>query len=383
MRTIVRTFGLGAFAMAAVCICGCPAVEEIPQTPLDMAYIDARSALMRGARDKDAQVQAYALEALAETEGLRAGEILADALIDTDRLPVASAAAFGIGRIKYGRRKRWLLEIAKDPKIPPRLMCAIIYALHRLGNDEHTGKLGSPQYIGSPNKWVRAETAKVMGMMGDRSAMGPLRGLAEVETNIEVRLQAAEALALLGDEASVSILEGFTKSWYMEDKLISIGALGKIEDRVSLRVLKRVMNNRQRQDPIVRLAAAGSLAKRGDASGYELARRAVLEPEVMLREAPTRRGVRINAAEYVMLQTHGAMALGHMGKLVAVDYLHPLLKHEGGKVRIAAAWAILQLLRDRRPAKAPVPPPTAPPAEPQAGKPTRRPPPLHTSGGKD
>ncbi len=379
MRTIVRTFGLGALAMAAVCICGCPAVEEVPQTPLDMAYIDARSALLRAAESQQAQARAYALEALADTEGLRAGALLADTLIDTDRLPLASTAAFGIGKIKYGPAKPWLLAMANDPKARPRLMCAIIYALHRLGNDEHTGKLGSPQYIGSPNKWVRAETAKVMGMMGDKSAMGPLRGLAEVETKIEVRLQVAEALALLGDEASVSILEGFTKSWYMEDKLISIGALGKIKDRISLRVLKGVMHNRKRQDPIVRLAAAGSLAKRGDTSGYKLALSAGLEPERMLRDAPTRQGVRITAPEYVMLQTHGAMALGHMGKLVAVDYLYPLLKHDSGKVRVAAAWAILRLLRGRRPAEAPAAPTNAP----QAEQPTRIPPPLHTSGGKD
>ena len=374
----------GACVLAALTALagGCRSGHTTMQIDPAQAYVDARSALLQMVDDDDARARTHALEALAATEGASAGAAFKEALKD-DRLPVLSAAAMAVGKTRYAPAKGRLLELAERPDAPPKLKCALIYALHRLGDDTHTSDLAA--LLRDPDdKWVRAEAAKIMGLMSEPSAIGPLKSLQEDEHEVVVRLQVFEALALLDgdDERSVGMLEAYTKSQFMDDKIIAIEALGKLRHRRAIMALRKLVDYRG-HDLIVRVAAAGSLAKLGDVRGYGMTLRAAVDPEVELKRARGRTGP-IRPGEVTILQTRAVMALAHMGDLAAVDHLHPLLHSTEPAIRAASAQTILQLLRSYRPAESAgaEPKPKVAPGAPEEKKQPPRPR-LHTSGAKD
>lgn len=374
--------GACVLAALAASLGGCRRGYTAMQIDPAQAYVDARSTLLQMVDDSDPRARTHALEALAATEGASVGPAFKEALKD-DRLPVLSAAAMAVGKTRYVPAKQRLLELAERPDAPAKLKCALIYALHRLGDDSHTSELAA--LLRDPeDKWVRAEAAKIMGMMSEPSAIGPLKSLQEDEHEVVVRLQVFEALALLDgdDERSVGMLEAYTKSYFMDDKIIAVEAMGKLRHRRAIMVLRKLVDDGG-QELIVRVAAAGSLAQLGDVRGYAMTLRAAVDPEVELKRARGRAGP-IRPGEVTILQTRAVMALAHMGKLPAVDHLHPLLHSGDPAIRAASAQTILQLLRSYRPkeqAGAKPKPKVAPkPAEKKKQPPRPR---LHTSGARD
>jgi len=321
------------------------------------AYLDARAKLLQAAEDPKPQVRTNALEALAATLGEEAGGLIVQSLQD-EYAPVRFSAAMAAGDSLYAPAKPALVELAQDPGTPPKLMCAVVYALHRMGDQSYTTELGR-LLLRHPDKWVRATAAMVMGRLGEESAAPLLRSLYDNEREVVVRLQVAESLGLLHDERYIGLLEGFTKTKYFEDRLTAIRGLGNLNYPRSMRVLAELLDNDQ-QDPIIRAAAAHGLAKLGDDSGYGFALKAATEPEKVLTRA---RGdeVEVRPDEVVKLKTMAILALGHMGRTDAIKQLHPMVFSEDGSVRVAACRAILQLLEDRRPPVTRPEPPPAPP----------------------
>ena len=375
-------------------LAGCSKPPQELQISPTRAYVDAREALLNAAEDPDPRVRTNAVEALAATEGMRAGGRYLQALRD-DRVPVVAAAAMAVGDVRYAPALPVLEAMAGDPRTPPKLMCSVIYALHRLGNDTCTGRLGD--LLRHRDKFVRAEAARAMGKMGHASAVGPLKALQRDDLEVAVRLNVAEALALLGDERSLGLLEAFTKSQMVEDRLIAVQALGKLRHMRSIAVLRRVARDRG-QSPLVRVAAIGSLASLGEMEGKEIACRAAQDPRGVLRSVLGTRA-KIETRDVVTLQTLAIGALEKMDNQLDVNTIHPLVRGARGPVKVAAARAVLHLLRDYRPTgdrlqaatTAPAPAETAV-AAPEAEQPTTQPiatvrpspkPKLHTSGGKD
>lgn len=364
--------------VAAVGVAGCKPTPPQLQMDPTRAYVDARTKLLQAAEDPDPRVRTHALEALASTEGVAAGPVLLQALRD-DRLPVVSAAAMAAGETRYAPAMPFMLELAKNPKTPPKLMCVVIYALHRLGNDTYTTRLAD--LLQDRDKFVRAEAARVMGKMGEPSAIPLLKGRQGDDLEVVVRLSITEALALLGDDRSLALLEAFTKSQFVEDRLIAVAAMGRLRHQRSVYVLKRITRDRS-QGPLVQVASAGALARLGEPVNATLAEQAVQDPERVLEKARGRSAT-VQQAEITSLQTLALLALERMGDTAAVDMIHPLLGSKRGAVRVAAARAILRLLRGHR-----APPPAVEPAQKQPPpvpqtqtKPSR--PALHIRGGKD
>ncbi len=363
-----------ALSVLAVGLTGCPHTPATMEMDPTQAYVDARSALLQAVGDTDPRVRAHAMEALAAIEGIGAGPALMQGLRD-DRQPVIAAAALGVGQSRYGPAKPRLLQMAANPDMPPKLLCAVIYGLHRLGNDQYTGELG--QLLRHNDKWVRAEAARIMGMMGEASAIGPLKSLQADDREVIVRLQLAVALALLGDERSVRLAGGFTKSQFMEDKLLAVEALGKINRPEAKGILKGLYRA-DGQDAIIYVAAAGALAQLKDNRGYGTALAAAEAPLEELKRVRGR-DAKIKPQEVVILQMYAARALMHMGDTAAVDVLHPLLSDaRNGSVRVVSAQAILTLLKSHGSAAEPTEPVKAPDKTPRVVRP-----PLHSSSGKD
>lgn len=334
---------LGVTAVAF--LTGCPRRQQLDW---DKMLLDARTGLRQAAEDADPEVRTKALEALADTEGAAAGALMLQGLQD-QRRPVRFAAAMAAGEVRYQPAKPILLAMAKDPQTPPKLLCAVIYALHRMGETTHTTKLGELLYW--QDKWVRATAAMVMGKLDEPAAKEPLDALRRGERDPVVELQVVEALAALGDQRAAALLRAFTKSQFLEDRIIAVQGLGRVRQASSAYFLRKLLSKRK-EHPAVRVAAAGSLAQLGELDGYDLAMRAATNPRKVLRSAVGRRA-RILQAETTNLQTLAILALGQMGEVDAVEKLHPLVFSTNGAVSVAACKSILQLLKKRRPAVTP------------------------------
>lgn len=353
---------LGVTAVAF--LTGCPPPQ---QSDWSKVYLDARTTLHQAAEDTDPQVRSRALEGLADTEGRQAGPLILQGLQDTHP-PVRFAAAMAAGEVRYERATPLLLGMAKDPQTPPKLLCAVIYALHRVGETAYTTKLG--EFLNrDDDKWIRATAAMVMGKLGEPAAMEPLDDLRRNDRDAVVLLQVVEAMAALGDERAGALLRSYTKSRFLEDRIIAVQGLARVRTQGTVYFLRKLLND-SREDPAVRAVAAGSLAQLGEPSGYALLVRFATNPRKAARDA--RGGIRVLEAEVVNLQTLAILALGHMGDLEAVQKLHPLVFSPNGTVRVAACKAVLQLLRKHRLDAAPPPPPepapilVRPPAAPVA-----------------
>jgi HEAT repeat protein len=375
-----RSVRVGAWAMMSVAMLavgGCGSQSTPAQVDPARACVDARDALLAAADDPSPQVRTNAIEALAATEGAAAGAIFAQSLKDS-HAPVQDAALMAIGDVRYVPAKPLLTELAKANELPPKLLIALAYALHRLGDDAYMKQLGRLLYDTDP--WVRAKVAMVMGKMGEPSARGPLQTIQRDDRDPVVQLQVVEALARLGDERCMSLLEAFTKSQYIEDRIIAVQAMGYLNTQRSVYVLRGVLGHVQ-QDPVVRVAAAASLGRLNRAEGYELAAQAAADPRAALQRY---RGssVEVTREEVVNLQTIAALALGQMGNPAAVGVLHPLLRSPEGAVRVAAGQAILQLLPGYRPPARPSPPEVPDVVRPPPPTTTSRPK-LYSAGGKD
>lgn len=316
------------------------------KVPLDTnkVYIDARTTLYQAAEDPDPRVRTKALEALANTEGSDAGAVMLQALRDP-YAPVRFAAAMAIGDTRYAPARTVLLKMIKDPALQGKLKCALIYALHCLGDDTYTTELG--RLLRDKDKWVRAQAATIMGKMGEPSAIGPLKSLQRTDRDPVVQLEVTEALAILGDKRSVRLLEAFTKSQNYEDRLIAVQALGLTSSLEPVPVLKHLLKDR-RQEPVVRVAAAASLARLGQPVKSHLPIEAATNPTKVLRKARGK-NTELRPIEIISLQTIAIRALQYLNEPETIRTLVPLLRSPKGAVRIAASETILKLLQASKP----------------------------------
>jgi len=356
-----------------------------PSHDVGKARIDARTALRQAADAPNAVTRAHAIEGLAQIAGARAGGVYLQALEDPN--PTARfAAGMAVGDARYAPAEEKLLRMAEDKQAEPdrRVFCAVLYALHRLGNDSYTPALG--ELLFDPEAEVRASAALAMGKLGEPSAVGPLKAMLSDEQEEMVKLQTRESLAVLGDARSQHLLEAFTKSYFLDLRLASISALLRTGAPRAQVVLKQMLA--RDKSPRAKVAAAGALAKLGhiDDDAYALCLRAAESPRQVLREAfgPGREIADIEAAS---LQQLAALALGRMRRQEAVGVLHPLLQSPEGSVRVAASISVLKLTGGMYEPEPP-PPPPPPAVEPQATTaPAMELPPvrpkLHISGPKD
>ncbi len=387
MRIVVLAcLGVGAF------LTGC--VQKPTTAPVDQrkAFIDASSILRQAAEDPESYTRAHAIEALSQTVGQEAGPVFKQALSDPTP-PVRFAAAMAIGDVQYEPALPVLQAMAQkkeqDEQAEPdkRVFCAVIYALHRLGDSSQTTHLG--QMLFDAEKEVRANAALVMGKMGEPSASVPLETRYGDEQDPSVQMQLVESLAILGNTKYSHLLEAYTKTQFLEDRLVAISAMERVNSPRAGTVLKQLLDD-MRQPPRVRVAAAGTLARLGEVSpkGYTLSLDAVKDPKTVINN-----GEDVSDLALFSLQRLAAIALGQMRLPQAIDELHPLLESRDGGVRVAAAMSILRLLEIRQfplestamegPSQSPEPvePPASPTSQP-AGQPAPRVE-LYTSPGKD
>jgi len=334
-------FAIGA---SIVIFPGCLEMKQSQPEPIDysLAWRQARDTLVELGRGPDNVARAQAIEAIAETLGDQEGELFLEALGD-ENPAIRFAAAMAIGDVRYAPAKPYLLKMAADKKVEPNrfVFCAVIYALYQLSNTDYTGHLG--RLVFDREKEVRASAVLAMGKMGEPSAIELLKKLYAQEQDPTVRLRAVEAMAMLGDLRSVNLLEAYTKSQFMDERIDAITSMARAPGPRTVFVLQQILSN-QRQQPYVRIAAAEALGRLGkaDEQAYELCVLAAQDPEGMLRRQ-TGSAV-VGEVQVASLQQLAAHALGWIGRVSAVRVLQPLLNSQRNGVRVASAASILRLL---------------------------------------
>ena len=346
------------------------------------AYIDAQAVLLQAAEDEDPATRSHAIEALARTAGKDAGAVYLQGL-DDEAPVVRYAAAMAIGDVQHAPALPKLQRMAQMNvgERDKRVFCAVIYALYRLGNDEHAGALGPLLF--DEEKEVRMSAAMAMGKMGVPSAVGPLQSALATEREDRAKLQFTESIALLGDARSAGVLEGYTKGYFLDLRLAAIPALGQFGGARATRALSDLCD--ERHPARVRVSAAGQLARLGTVSdaGYRLCIDAIEDADGVLAEA-AERSPRAADKDASSLKRLAAISLGWMGREPAANVLHPLLRSADGGQRVGAALSLVRLLKAHRPlqpqpemGEQPVPP------APRPAPPKKELPKLRSAGGKD
>ncbi len=366
-----------------------------PVVDRNKAYVDARTALFQLAQDKDPATRANAIEALSTTLGTDVGEVYQQGLSDQSPL-VRFASAMAIGDLKYEPAKPTIQRMVKDREDEPvkaepdkRVFCALLYALHELGDDSITGQLAPLLYDSEPE--VRSQAAMAMGKMGDPSAISPLKSMLVNEQNEAAKIQVTESLAVLGDSRSAEVIEAYTKGYFLDLRLAAIPAMANTRSPRAQRVLKELTV--AREPARVRVMAAGQMAKMGyaDPDMFEFCVEALQYPESTLKKSAksSRRAADSDAGS---LRQLAALAVGWYGNEEALSALQPLLRAGQGPVRVAVATSTLRIIDRHGPSARPAMTPEAPlsPADPiiaPAGSATSRPsvekPKIRTAGGKD
>ena len=326
-------------ASASLGILGC---AESPRVDPTHAIIEATSVLRNAAEDADPVVRANALEAMAATLGTQVGANYIQALSDPSAA-VRFAAAMAIGDTRYAPARAQLDKMAQDKTGEPdrRVFVAVVYALFRLGDETYLNQLA--RSIRDPEKEVRADAAMILGKMDDPSAVEPLKMALKDERDPGAQIQFVEALARLGDVRSIYRLEAYTKTTYVDERLVAIRAISEVNPPRAEQILDFLLGVKQ---PIpVRVAAVGALARLGLPyhGGDALCAEAIKNPEGLLR-AYYGKDREIKPVEIVSLQELAAISLGWMRQEPAVEVLVPLLQSHDGTVRVAAAMSILRLL---------------------------------------
>ncbi len=332
---------VAALALATVALGGCGRLAGAPgrmQTSAASARARAERVLYKAAASSDGQLRARAVESLAMTEAPNAGRILMAGLND-GAVAVQFASAMGIGDLAYAPAMEKLQAMADDPDTDKNVLCGVIYALHRLGDDSRAPLLGPMLYDASAE--VRANSAMAMGKFGSDAAIGPLSSRMDVERNRGVRLQIAESLAKLGDERSYGILMNFAHIGEPHERMAAVAALGRAGGpRAKHAVLWAIDET---QPPLLRLVAGGALGQLGDSRAYWMLLSAIEDPEGF-SQLSSDKPVSLSVENVQQLQSVASLALGHVGETAAVDVLTDLLDSPNPTVAVSAAQSILMLL---------------------------------------
>jgi HEAT repeat protein len=172
-----------------------------------------------------------------------------------------------------------------------------------------------------PQWQVRAETARVLGLLNEPTAVRVLKPMLR-DREESVRLQAADSLWRLGDQEGLRVLVSASASGYPDDQMIALLGLAGPRDS---RVLGHLHAALTADYAEVCLVAARAMGMCGSDEGYSIAAEAVKSADARQRVL-------------------AAMALGAIGRSDAQPYLATLLKDKASQdVRLSAAQAILQL----------------------------------------
>jgi HEAT repeat protein len=309
-----------------------PRYPKAVNVPIDPALqASAVKEIESALHSSDEIIRGHAIETLKDSKLPQAEPAILAALGDRSRF-VRKSAAFAAGELKLQSALGHLdpLLHAGDGAAPQEAMYALqermaaIYAMHRLGVYTYSHEF---EKTATDTRFpIRADTAFILGMLGEKSAIPILSQMLHNDTDVNVKLQAAEALWKLGEESGENALVEATVSNYASDVMIAVLALAEPRDTRLLGQIEGLYHADYPQEDLVCARAAGML---GSDSGYGFAMKGEES------EDPRQRAL-------------AAMAFGDIGRTDAQPRLAKLLKDNDPDVRLAAAGAIVEIAEKAR-----------------------------------
>ena len=298
-----------------------PAAPARRDEALDPSLITAaRQEIVAAAKSENPVLRENAMEAARHVNDPAVRALVPLALDDPERvIRFRAALAAGEQRLAEALPKlRELIEQTDDD----HLRTALIFALHRLGVTDYTHDLEKTAASSDPG--VRGDTAFVLGLLGERSAVRSDRSILKVlarDTDPVVRQRAWEAMWRLGDRTYLDELVGLTLSKYADDQQLALLALAAPRNQSVREAVRSALTGDHAETNLVAAQAMGML---GSDEGYGVA----------LKGAKSAEGRQRFLA---------ALAFGAIGRTDAQGTLRTLLKDKDPRVRVAAATGILQL----------------------------------------
>jgi hypothetical protein len=390
LRKVSACLLLGVLISASTAGCSTKMPWESDEIILDVPPIDrmrvrqdAVVILRQDAEADAASTRFIALEVIPAALGARGGAICKQALDDPSP-EVRVVAAMGIGDLRYAPAKEKLQKMAmfrtEGAERDARVYCAVVYALHQLGDQSYTTELGSLLF--DREKEVRATAAAVMGKMKLREAIRPLKSALADEMDHDMKFELTRALARCGDKGSLRRIEAHTRERFVDEQVIAVKAMIELQPRTCHTVFSSLVSGND--SPRVKTVASGGLA----AMGYETPSmflycvRAALEPRKVMETALGGRR-KVTPQQVYFLQSLAATALGEFKHPQALDVVGTLLKSSDPGVRVSAAACILKRIPQLSAPKPLVKKKIIQPDLQPRTKPKPRRPKLHTAGAKD
>lgn len=215
-----------------------------------------------------------------------------------------------------------------------------LFALHRLGYTEGTGRL--PTYLlHHEDATVRRNAALVLGLLGERDGIKVL-ARAMRDRDEGVRHHALEAMARLGNREAKRELIYMTRAGIGSEEVFAINALAGTRDPTYGDTFRYTLATAAHLE--TRLSAARALGRLGSDEGFAVALGALQRRRVFVKDANDPPPGQILRAVQM-----AAAALGAIGR---VDAIRPLLKRMDDpadpRVQVSAARAVLEILKADR-----------------------------------
>jgi HEAT repeat protein len=301
---------------------GPPPYPQAKIVPIDRGLQDrARQELDADLKFSDEVIRAHAMEVVKNAALPDAGPILLVGLNDQSPL-VRKAAALACGELREQSAQDRLEAMIDTATLQERM--AIIFALHRIGDTRFTHEYEKTAI--DPDPRVRDDTALMLGMLGEKSAIPILLQMQKEDKDPTVRLEAAGALWKLGDERGLDDLVGATISAYPDDQMVALLAIAGPHDMRSQGHIDAQLTADYTEVALVAARAAGIL---GSDRGYGVAM-------IGARSADPRQ------------RLLAALAFADIGRSDAQPILGGLLADKTTDVRLAAAGALLQINQGKK-----------------------------------
>ncbi len=253
----------------------------------------------------------------------------------SDETPaVRFAACVALGMLRDGGSLAGLRARCKDSDASVRL--AAIFALHRLGSTDESGRLAD-SVLEHKDIMVRRNAALLLGLTGEPGAVKVL-AKAMRDTDPGVRQHALEAMARLGNREASQELVFMTNSGSGTDEVFAVGALEATGERRYVDAFRYKLANGPHLE--TKLAAARALGRFGDAGGFSLALQSLREGP-----APSRDPNDPPEDQSLRIRQLACAALGAMGKSDALETLDRTLSDSPDpRLQVSAAKAVLEIL---------------------------------------
>jgi HEAT repeat protein len=367
----MRQSGIGTrSAVAGVCLsaasllmvtAGCQTTRPLPDdvTLRTQAY----RYLLRAIRSDVPSVRVNAIETFVQVAPSQGLPYFREYVLDPVP-PVRGAACIALGVVMDHYSEPRVRQALGDEDKLVRLSAA--FGMFRLANDPlERARLARRLADGlhDANPLVRRHAAMLIGMTHDPGALELLRYFFR-DDDEWVEYQVVESMALLGDEKAMEQLVNYTFRANALRQALALLALGKCGGPRAEEILSYRLNNSDY--PEVKLAAAEGLGRLGQTDGLQVAlenlRHGEPDPNAPVEDSWVNQIVR--------LELMAASALGHIGRREALpalwEDLQEAAEYPPDSAGVAAAAAVIRILRVPEPSPYPMARSAPPPRPPES-----------------